>query len=124
MQQSVHDKCLKTTAMASRCCLKLQRKRRCITSGEAEGKRQLGRGKINPARRGIVLKKSVLTIPPPLCSGVQPLPVRQRFDAGQRLLQETGRQEVAQHGQPELHEEVHQAVERRVVDAGHHPEGI
>ena len=61
---------------------------------------------------------------PPPCSGVQPLPVRQRFDAGQRLLPETRRQEVAQHGQPELHEEVHQAVEWRVVNAGHHPEGI
>lgn len=57
-------------------------------------------------------------------TGVQPLPVRQCFDAGQRLLQETGGQEVAQHGQPQLHEEVHQAMERRMVDAGHHSEGI
>ncbi len=57
-------------------------------------------------------------------TGVQPLPLRQRFNAGQRLLQETGGQEVAQYGKPELHEEVHQAVEWRMVDAGHHSKGI
>lgn len=56
-------------------------------------------------------------------SGVQPVPVRQRADACQRLLQEAGGQEVAQHGQPELHQEVHQALERRLVHAGDHPEG-
>lgn len=57
-------------------------------------------------------------------SGVQPLPVWQCSDAGQRLLQETRRQEMAQHGQPELYEEVYQAVEWWMVNAGHHPEGI
>lgn len=40
-------------------------------------------------------------------TGVQSLLVWQCFDAGQRLLQKTGGQEVAQYGQPELHEEVH-----------------
>lgn len=55
--------------------------------------------------------------------GVQPLSVRQRVDAGQRLLQEAGRQEVAQYGQSELHAEVHQALEWGLVHAGHHPEG-
>lgn len=60
----------------------------------------------------------------PSCpAGVQPLPVRQRADAGQRLLQETGGQEVAQHGESQLHQEVDQAVERRLVHAGDHPEG-
>lgn len=63
----------------------------------------------------------VFFLPPP--TGVQSLPVRQCFDAGQRLLQKTRGQEVAQHGQPELHEKVHQALERRMVHAGHHPEG-
>lgn len=33
-----------------------------------------------------------------LSAGVQSLPVRQRVDASQRLLQEAGGQEVAQHG--------------------------
>ena len=58
-----------------------------------------------------------------LSPGVQPVPVRQRADARQRLLQEAGGQEVAQHGQSELHQEVHQALERRLVHAGDHPEG-
>lgn len=68
------------------------------------------------------LSDSNLTSPscPP---GVQPLPVRQRADASQRLLQEAGGQEVAQHGQSELHQEVNQALERRLVHAGDHPEG-
>ena len=57
-------------------------------------------------------------------TGVQPLPVWQCVDAGQCLLQEAGGQEMAQYGQSQLHEEVHQAMERRVVHAGHHPEGI
>lgn len=30
---------------------------------------------------------------------------------------------MAQHGQSELHQEVHQALERRLVHAGDHPEG-
>lgn len=30
---------------------------------------------------------------------------------------------MAQHGKPELHQKVHQAMERRLVDAGDHPEG-
>lgn len=58
-----------------------------------------------------------------LSPGVQPLPVRQRADAGQCLLQEAGGQKVAQHGQPQLHQEVHQAVEWRLVHAGDDPEG-
>lgn len=57
-------------------------------------------------------------------TGFQPLLVRQCSDAGQRLLQEAGGQEVAQHGQPQLYEEIHQAMERRVVHARHHPKGL
>lgn len=58
-----------------------------------------------------------------LSAGVQPLPVRQRADVGQRFLQEVGGQEVAQHGKPQLYQEVHQALERRLVHAGDDPEG-
>lgn len=55
--------------------------------------------------------------------GVQLVPVRQRADASQCLLQEVRGQEVAQHGQPELHTEINQALEWRLVHAGDHPEG-
>lgn len=39
----------------------------------------------------------------PLFLGVQPVPLRQRVNAGQCLLQEAGRQEMAQYGQSKLH---------------------
>lgn len=102
MQQSALDKFIGTMASA-------WRSYNCNINGDTS--QELCRGDINNSRQDIFLKWSteradkrpLLFLP----SGVQPLPLRQRSDVGQRLLQETRRQEVAQHGQPELHEEVH-----------------
>ena len=55
---------------------------------------------------------------------LQPLPVGQCPDAGQRLPQEAGGPEVAQHGKPQLYPKVHQAVEWREVYARHNQEGV
>lgn len=52
-----------------------------------------------------------------LFAGFQPVPVRQCAHAGQCFPQKTGGQEMAQHGKSELHEEIHQALERRTIHA-------
>lgn len=65
MQPSVLDESIKVRAPAWRCCLTLQHKWRRITSGEAEGKHELGRAKINEARRDIVFKKESVYWPTP-----------------------------------------------------------
>lgn len=52
-----------------------------------------------------------------LFAGFQPVPVWQCAHASQCFPQKTGGQEMAQHGKSELHEEIHQTLERRPIHA-------
>lgn len=53
----------------------------------------------------------------------QPLYLRHRAAAGQHLPQKVGRQEVAQHGQPQLHQEELQALAGGQKHAGYCEKG-